>query len=73
MSGLHLGGNRPVRYGFGPAITQLVLALKLAELELGYASFWGEPPAAARLDVLAELDAQRQQLLLEAVGKAISA
>ncbi len=46
----------------------LVLALKLAELEL-VTSLSGVPPLLLLDDVLAELDPQRQQLLLEAVGE----
>ena len=44
-----------------------MLALKLAELEL-VTDLCGEPPLLLLDDVLAELDPQRQRLLLEAVG-----
>ena len=46
----------------------LVLALKLAELEL-VGQIYGEPPLLLLDDVLAELDRTRQLLLLEAVGE----
>jgi len=45
-----------------------VLALKLAELEL-VTSVVGAPPLLLLDDVLAELDPNRQQMLLEAVGE----
>ena len=45
----------------------LVLALKLAELEL-VGELWGQPPLLLLDDVLAELDPERQLTLLEAVG-----
>ena len=46
----------------------VVLALKLAELEL-IDELYGEPPLLLLDDVLAELDPTRQLLLLEAVGE----
>jgi DNA replication and repair protein RecF len=46
----------------------LVLALKLAELEL-VRQVVGAPPLLLLDDVLAELDPGRQGLLLEAVGE----
>ncbi len=46
----------------------LVLALKLAELEL-IADLFGEAPILLLDDVLAELDPMRQLLLLDAVGE----
>ncbi len=46
----------------------LVLSLKLAELEL-LSGIYGEPPILLLDDVLAELDPNRQLLLLEAVGE----
>ncbi|HHG2223598.1 DNA replication/repair protein RecF [Synechococcus sp. WH 5701] len=61
-------GEEPARR-FGSAGQQrtLVLALKLAELEL-VQQLWGEPPLLLLDDVLAELDPKRQELLLEVVG-----
>jgi DNA replication and repair protein RecF len=61
-------GEQPARR-FGSAGQQrtLVLALKLAELEL-VKQLWGEPPLLLLDDVLAELDPTRQQLLLDVVG-----
>jgi len=56
------------RYGSAGQQRTLVLALKLAELEL-VQQVVGHPPLLLLDDVLAELDAGRQQLLLEAVGK----
>ncbi len=46
----------------------LVLALKLAELDL-LEEIYGEPPILLLDDVLAELDPARQLLLLDAVGQ----
>jgi DNA replication and repair protein RecF len=60
--------ERPARrYGSAGQQRTLVLALKLAELEL-VGQVVGHPPLLLLDDVLAELDPQRQQLLLEAVG-----
>jgi DNA replication and repair protein RecF len=56
------------RYGSAGQQRTLVLALKLAELEL-VRSVVGEPPLLLLDDVLAELDPSRQRLLLEAVGE----
>ena len=56
------------RYGSAGQQRTLVLALKLAELEL-VGQVVGQPPLLLLDDVLAELDPQRQQLLLEAVGE----
>ncbi|MEB3242390.1 MAG: DNA replication/repair protein RecF [Cyanobacteriota bacterium] len=56
------------RYGSSGQQRTLVLALKLAELELVTAVV-GAPPLLLLDDVLAELDPTRQQLLLEAVGE----
>ncbi len=62
-------GEQPARrYGSAGQQRTLVLALKLAELEL-VQQLWGEPPLLLLDDVLAELDPERQQLLLEAVGE----
>jgi DNA replication and repair protein RecF len=55
------------RYGSAGQQRTLVLALKLAELEL-VQQVVGEPPLLLLDDVLAELDPQRQGLLLDAVG-----
>ena len=65
---LSLGGQPARRYGSAGQQRTLVLALKLAELEL-VRSVVGEPPLLLLDDVLAELDPTRQQLLLEAVGE----
>jgi DNA replication and repair protein RecF len=65
---LLLGGLPARRYGSAGQQRSLVLALKLAELEL-VRQLWGEPPLLLLDDVLAELDPTRQQLLLEAVGQ----
>tara|TARA_Y100001968_G_C18877140_1_gene489949 strand:- start:21 stop:578 length:558 start_codon:yes stop_codon:yes gene_type:complete len=56
------------RFGSSGQQRTLILALKLAELELVTQSY-GEPPLLLLDDVLAELDQTRQILLLEAVGK----
>jgi DNA replication and repair protein RecF len=56
------------RYGSAGQQRTLVLALKLAELEL-VEQVVGEPPLLLLDDVLAELDPTRQQQLLEAVGE----
>jgi len=66
--GLSLAGQAARRYGSAGQQRTLVLALKLAELEL-VGSVLGEPPLLLLDDVLAELDPVRQQLLLEAVGE----
>jgi len=66
--GLLLGGQLARRYGSAGQQRTLVLALKMAELEL-VGAVVGEPPVLLLDDVLAELDPQRQQLLLEAVGE----
>nr|WP_071778358.1 DNA replication/repair protein RecF [Cyanobium sp. PCC 7001] len=65
---LSLGGQPARRYGSAGQQRTLVLALKLAELEL-VRSVVGDPPLLLLDDVLAELDPTRQQLLLEAVGE----
>jgi DNA replication and repair protein RecF len=54
------------QYGSQGQQRTLVLALKLAELEM-IESVLGEPPLLLLDDVLAELDLKRQNLLLEAV------
>ncbi len=65
---LLLQGNPARRYGSAGQQRTLLLALKLAELEL-VQQVVGEPPVLLLDDVLAELDPGRQQLLLEAVGQ----
>jgi DNA replication and repair protein RecF len=65
---LRLGEFPARRYGSAGQQRTLVLALKLAELELVTAVV-GSPPLLVLDDVLAELDPRRQQLLLEAVGE----
>ncbi|MGB5133918.1 MAG: DNA replication/repair protein RecF [Prochlorococcaceae cyanobacterium] len=65
---LLLGEQPARRYGSAGQQRTLVLALKLAELEL-VGSVVGSPPLLLLDDVLAELDPTRQQLLLEAVGE----
>jgi len=64
---LLLGDNPARRFGSAGQQRSLVLALKLAELEL-VTDLCGDPPLLLLDDVLAELDPQRQRLLLEAVG-----
>ncbi len=56
------------RFGSAGQQRTLVLALKMAELELIGKQF-GESPLLLLDDVLAELDPQRQLLLLESVGE----
>lgn len=65
---MRLGELPARRYGSAGQQRTLVLSLKLAELELVTAVV-GAPPLLLLDDVLAELDPQRQQLLLEAVGE----
>ena len=65
---LQLEGQEARRYGSAGQQRTLVLALKLAELEL-VGQVIGTPPLLLLDDVLAELDPARQQLLLEAVGE----
>ena len=65
---LMLQGQPARRYGSAGQQRTLVLALKLAELEL-VQQVVGEPPVLLLDDVLAELDPDRQQLLLAAVGQ----
>ena len=64
---LLLAGMEARRYGSAGQQRTLVIALKLAELEL-VGQVVGEAPLLLLDDVLAELDPLRQQLLLEAVG-----
>ena len=65
---MRLGALPARRYGSAGQQRTLVLALKLAELEL-VTTVVGAPPLLLLDDVLAELDPTRQQLLLEAVGE----
>ncbi len=65
---LLLAGVPARRYGSAGQQRTLVLALKLAELEL-VRQVVGQPPLLLLDDVLAELDPGRQQLLLEAAGQ----
>ncbi len=65
---LRLAEQPARRYGSAGQQRTLVLALKLAELEL-VRQVVGHPPLLLLDDVLAELDPGRQQLLLEAVGE----
>jgi DNA replication and repair protein RecF len=65
---LLLGEQPARRYGSAGQQRTLVLALKLAELQL-VEEVVGQPPLLLLDDVLAELDPHRQQLLLEAVGE----
>jgi DNA replication and repair protein RecF len=65
---LLLGDQPARRYGSAGQQRTLVLALKLAELQL-VEQVVGQPPLLLLDDVLAELDPHRQQLLLEAVGE----
>ena len=66
--GLLLAGQPARRYGSAGQQRTLVLALKLAELAL-VERVVGHPPLLLLDDVLAELDPERQHLLLEAVGE----
>lgn len=63
-----VGGQAARRYGSSGQQRTLVLALKLAELDL-VRQIVGQPPLLLLDDVLAELDPHRQHLLLEAVGE----
>ncbi len=63
-----LNGVPARRFGSAGQQRTLVLALKLAELEL-LNEIYGEPPLLLLDDVLAELDPMRQLILLEAVGE----
>ena len=65
---LRLAAQPARRYGSAGQQRTLVLALKLAELEL-VGEVVGQPPLLLLDDVLAELDPRRQGLLLEAVGE----
>ena len=64
---LLIQGQPARRFGSAGQQRSLVLALKLAELEL-VTQLCGEPPLLLLDDVLAELDPTRQHLLLDAVG-----
>jgi len=64
---LLLGGAPARRFGSAGQQRTLVLALKLAELDVVHAVV-GEPPLLLLDDVFAELDPRRQNLLLDAVG-----
>ncbi len=63
-----LNGTLAKRFGSAGQQRTLVLALKLAELEL-VQEIYGEPPILLLDDVLGELDPIRQLVLLEAVGE----
>ena len=63
-----LNGVDARRFGSAGQQRTLVLALKLAELEL-VGELYGESPILLLDDVLAELDPTRQLLLLDAVGE----
>ncbi len=63
-----LNGNPARKFASAGQQRTLVLALKMAELEL-VAELFGEPPILLLDDVLAELDPNRQLLLLDAVGE----
>ena len=65
---LLLGDKTARRHGSAGQQRTLVLALKLAELDL-VRQVVGAPPLLLLDDVLAELDPQRQRLLLAAVGE----
>ena len=65
--GLLLNDSLAKRFASSGQQRTLVLALKLAELEL-ITDLDGEPPLLLLDDVLAELDSKRQLQLLEAVG-----
>ncbi len=63
-----LNGVSARKYGSAGQQRTIVLAVKLAELEL-IEELYGEPPILILDDVLAELDPHRQLMLLEAVGQ----
>ncbi|TGG90940.1 MAG: DNA replication/repair protein RecF [Aphanocapsa feldmannii 277cV] len=65
---LELNHTSARRYGSSGQQRCLVLALKLAELEL-ITAVSGTRPLLILDDVLAELDPERQRLLLEAIGR----
>ncbi len=66
--GLLINGVPARRFGSAGQQRTLILALKLAELDL-ITSLFGEAPLLLLDDVLGELDPVRQLLLLETVGK----
>ncbi|MDX1978296.1 MAG: DNA replication/repair protein RecF [Pseudanabaenaceae cyanobacterium bins.68] len=68
--GLQINGRTAREYGSQGQQRTLVLALKLAELELIEAVL-GEPPLLLLDDVLAELDLQRQDHLLNAISSRV--
>ena len=63
-----LNGVAARRFGSAGQQRTIVLALKLAELEL-MTNLHGKSPILLLDDVLAELDTKRQLLLLDAVGQ----
>ena len=65
---LQLNGQEARRYGSAGQQRCMVLALKMAEVDL-VAQVSGEAPVLLLDDVLAELDPDRQLLLLEAIGQ----
>ncbi len=65
---MQINGNAARRFGSSGQQRTLVLALKMAELQL-VSELCGEPPLLLLDDVLAELDPTRQLALLEAVGE----
>lgn len=65
---LQLNGQAARRYGSAGQQRCMVLALKMAEVAL-VAQVSGEAPVLLLDDVLAELDPDRQLLLLEAIGQ----
>ncbi len=65
---MQINGTVARRFGSSGQQRTLVLALKMAELQL-VGELCGEPPLLLLDDVLAELDPARQLALLEAVGE----
>jgi DNA replication and repair protein RecF len=65
---MRINGTVARRFGSAGQQRTLVLALKMAELQL-VGELCGEPPLLLLDDVLAELDPTRQLALLEAVGE----
>ena len=63
-----INGRLARRFASAGQQRTIVLALKMAELEL-VEKIFGEPPILLLDDVLAELDPNRQLILLEAVGQ----
>nr|APP88372.1 putative DNA repair and genetic recombination protein RecF [Paulinella micropora] len=66
--GIFLNGQMARRYASGGQKRTIVLALKMAELNLIH-QIYEDPPILILDDVMAELDSDRQELLLDAIEK----